>query len=677
MTIQDALIGRLNNCTARGEIRAQGETWRLLHDLILLSAGGGASGSARQIVFRPGVASDPTKDVYATFAEVYTRKQALDGLIDLVIDDSNAAAEVPSGTYDLTGCRLVAFAGDIGGNTLTLLDGADLQFLTGVSGFLLLQGNSATPCLTFGSPGLGERGPVFRLEKGASIGSLNAPMINWSLGGARSFYLLLDSYSTFGDFGSPVINLGDTGTLNVLIDDESVLADESIAGNVDSIVFETYTYGAGLPGSLSSFSGTENRFPLPNQPGAVFYVDPIGSDTRNDGSIERPFQTPLKAITWGAANTPGRFTVYLMPGAYDPFTIDTSIPFTNLTLEGFGNPEDVYILGGGIGIELRPGITEENAILGLTLRNLTIDANQCVVAEGLSAFSTNFLLEGLKIENCHLLASGFSAFTVQATKAGNVSAKDSSFDGDISLVNCGRGRWSNAVSNNLLTIDTDRLQVLPLSGVEPFDFVGCKLTDVELLTQAQATFDPGTKFVTMACQAIDNASPMTASFSGECSDTILFSNVDDPVNPPVFNADRCKCEAMAMSGFVVPTNPIVVFARGAVLAEDGGAVDIGENYHLDMRKSACDESKIFGDVSGNSACNRDVATGAIPAGAGHNALTFKDGGGSDLPFMPGASYVLATELDTAVAVAISAKSEAGFTVTKSGATAGRFAAILS
>lgn len=674
MTIQDALIGRLNKAQNEGELRNRGELWRLIHDLILQS--GSASGSARQIVWRPGVASVPALDVYETWAEVYARVQALDGLIDLVCDDSNAACLVPAGAYDLDGVRLVAFADDQGGNTVQLEDGCDVQFLRGLSGFLYLVGNSSTPCLSFGSPPLGQRGPVFRMEHGANMTTLTGPMILWELGGNRSFNLILEDLAFFGDFSLPVIDLGATGHMQVLVDDTSSFYDNSVSGAIDSIIFEFYTYGATLPGALSTFFGTETRTPFPSRPSGTFFVDPNGSDTRNDGTLARPFQTPDRALQEGIATTSGRFTVALLPGFYNGITIPTSPGLTHVTIEGLGSPSNVVVNGGGgSGLSLLPAPAEEDGIQNVTVRNITLDGDYAIRAEGLGPAASLFLDQGLNLENCILF--GASA-AISAIKCGKVNIRDTTSDGGMYFIQCGGGRCSNVVQNEFMLIEVDLTNAaLPINGVSPFYFIGCDLTDVNVDYQAKAIFDPSTTQEFLACQAVDNADPMFVQCEARIEFSALAANVDDPIiAPPRFNFDRCWCNNFECSGFVVPATNVEVSAESATFSGDGGFVSIGGRYTLHMRGAKFEHQLLSADPGGLSACARDRAYGSIPAGAGPNAITLQDFGGNPLPFPAGSSYTVCCETAAAVAVAISAKTVAGFTVTKAGATAGEYVAVL-
>lgn len=676
MTLTDALIGRLNKAQNEGELRNRGELWRLIHDLIVNGTASGGGGT-RQIVWRPGVASVPQLDVYATWAEVYARVQALDGLIDIVCDDSTAACVVPAGTYDMTGVRLVAYSTTIDGNTVSLDDGVDLQFLRGLSGTIFLVSNSTGPVLSFGTPQIGESGPIFRLEKGATIYSNTVPMIRWDLAGGRGLTVFLENFSTFGDTINPVLDLLETGAANFFIDFDSVLFDESVAGTVDAQLIEFYESGAGLPGLLSLFSGTVVRLPYPPVPIATYFVEPIvGSDTRNDGSEAMPFATPDRAIQEGITNSSGRFTVVLLAGSYGPITIPTAPGPSHLTIEGRGSPSNVIVNGGGgAGLSLLPAPVEEGGIRNVTVRNLTLDGDYAIRAEGLGASASFFLDEGLNIENCLLFGASAAIFAI---KCGKVNIRDTTSDGGMYFIQCGGGRWTNVVQNEFMLIEADLTNAaLPINGVFPFHFIGCDLTDVNVDYQAKAIFDPSTTQEFLACQAVDNADPMFVQCEARIEFSALAANVDDPITaPPRFNFDRCWCNNFECSGFVVPTTSVEVSAESATFSGDGGFVSIGGRYTLHMRGAKFQHNLLSADPGGLSACARDRAYGAIPAGAGPDAITLQDFGGSALPFPAGSSYTVLCETTAAVAVAISAKTVAGFTVTKAAATAGEYVAVL-
>lgn len=676
MTLTDALIGRLNKAQNEGELRNRGELWRLIHDLIVNGTASGGGGT-RQIVWRPGVASVPALDVYATWAEVYARVQALDGLIDIVCDDSTDVCVVPAGIYDMTGVRLVAYSTTIDGNTVSLADGVDLQFLRGLSGTIFLEGNSLSPCLSFGNPQVGEPGPVFWMNKGATIYSTTGPMILWELLGGRALTVFLDDFSTFGDTVTPVLDLGNNGGANFVVDFDSILFDESVVGGIDAQLIESYESGAGLPGTLSGFTGTEIRLPYPPVPIATYFVEPIvGHDTRNDGSEAMPFATPDRAIQAGIASSSGRFTVVLLPGSYNGITIPTAPGPSHLTIEGRGSPTDVIVSGGASpGLSLLPAPAEEGGIRNVTVRNLTLDGDYAIRAEAIGPAASLFLDEGLNVENCLLFGASAAIFAI---KCGKVNIRDTTSDGGMYFIQCGGGRWSNVVQNEFMLIEADLTNpALPTNGVSPFYFSGCDLTDVNVDYQAKAIFDPSTTQEYLACQAVDNADPMFVQCESRIEFSALAATVDDPITaPPRFNFDRCWCNNFECSGFVVPSTPVEVSAESATFSGDGGFVSIGGNFTLLMRGAKFEHDLLSADPGGLSACARDRAYGSIPAGAGPDAITLQDFGGSALPFPAGSDYAVCCETTAAVAVAIGAKTPAGFTVTKAGATAGQYVAIL-
>lgn len=128
------------------------------------------------VVFRPGGTAGG--NVYVTWAAVVAELAELDGPKVVYFDDSLAACEIPSGASD---CNGAVFAGDNQApltQAVTILEGAVITNLSGVTDGLDVGFSGTTPPITIGASG------KLRVDQGARLKCGGAgPLIRYSSGG--------------------------------------------------------------------------------------------------------------------------------------------------------------------------------------------------------------------------------------------------------------------------------------------------------------------------------------------------------------------------------------------------------------------------------------------------------------------------------------------------------------
>jgi hypothetical protein len=225
----------------------------------------GSSGAPSAIIFRPGVAT--AAPAFETWAEIQTAIAAADDAVVVYVDSSNAAAHVTADTGTTSCAGAVVLAGFTQGqnndsgalaNILTIDDGATLDRLRGITGFLEVVCNSRTAdSLTFTQTAtdfdtlLISFGGQLRMASTATIPAIQTTGV---LG------ITLFGLVTFGTPGGshPVVNVADGATLQIAAYSTANVTAASIEGTAAAVLSYLHDDTNPLP-TFASFLGSLNE----------------------------------------------------------------------------------------------------------------------------------------------------------------------------------------------------------------------------------------------------------------------------------------------------------------------------------------------------------------------------------------------------------------------------------
>lgn len=621
---------------------------------------------------------NPSGNVFATWESLYAVLVTIKGFRIIAIDPTlNPIAQVPPSVtpYDLEGVVIQGLSSQIA-PTLNIQNGATLQNVLTFRKLFVVgnrASNVAPPALTLiPTPSLGGGGPPLILFETAFLGTNTAfpPLV--VDGGVTPFAVVeLRGGGTLGDRSNPlpiwpVVRAQNGVQLQVVGFDQASVLDNFASGDPMSAVYCSYSDDCAIIPSAkpSGLPGPYFQQALNFQPLFVLYADDtFGNDEIGNGTVRRPFQTIARCLEYGRLNNAENLTIYLFPGVYAGASVLlTNTPLQRLTIEGQGNGVRggaVTINGAPNGIEVVPtDQTEADQFVSLVLRNLLIQSPQVgILATDFTVNPTNFLNEGLVIDNCQIQGD-FEAISL--FKVGRVDAFDS-LVGQATMDQCAGQRWCNVESAAQLTINTDRDNAMPFNSDVDMLFLGCRFFGIELTAQAHASFDKS-----CSCDQIGTAS--LAQSAGGFNPQVRFHGTTDSaqintaataggaVEPPIYDLDDSTIVDLTIVDLASPTPPEVT-ARHATLAQGLGSISVSGNVNLNAKKADFPEASVA--VAGGATVDSDTRSASSVTAVGAVAVAFP------FPFPAGASYNVLAEGDAPVSVGITAKTGAGFDQTGS------------
>ena len=214
--------------------------------------GGGTSGGGNQIVYKPGGVS--SGNVYATWAEVLTAFDALDGIVDIILDDS-AAAEYPSAPLHAVRATVSKDFGyrarfwslrssNTGIVPLWINSGVQLKNIVSFDRIALGSDNGATPGIVIESSAVVTLSHCSFLEAGVILGVANdctIECISTEIGGGATH---------------ASIDLGATTGCKIKLSEGSLFKAKSIKGSAGSV--SVISYGATVTESQADYAGTDS-----------------------------------------------------------------------------------------------------------------------------------------------------------------------------------------------------------------------------------------------------------------------------------------------------------------------------------------------------------------------------------------------------------------------------------
>lgn len=358
----------------------------------LLEWASGVDGAAPYVfVWRPGEPS-PGKNVFASFTALYAALVATQGERLVVVDTSLAPAVVPAGAFNFQGVTVQGYRQAQPPTAVTLSDGAEL---IDPLGFIRLQVQTQTTgpgqiLFTPSNPNLG-------LESASIVALTPFAPIQYPAVGSPGLQIRLRLGGTLGDGANPVLDLGATGNALVFVDNTGQLSNDSVSGSPGSSLVLVYPDGAGLPQSLTGYTGTLIKSPLPELVANVIHVATNGNDFSGDGSEQRPFATVQHALDVSGDNT----VIKVAPGIYPAAIVPTTPPRANLAIEGSGYCV-IGSLADPIGLDLSADATSANAISSFRLSNLVLRGQTGLRVDDSNPVGDDFLQSGLFIQGCSL-----------------------------------------------------------------------------------------------------------------------------------------------------------------------------------------------------------------------------------------------------------------------------------
>lgn len=421
----------------------------------LLEWASGVEGGAPYVfVWRPGEPS-PGKNVFASFTALYAALVATQGERLVVVDTSLAPAVIPAGTFNFQGVTLQGYRQAQPPTTVTLANGAAL---VDPLGFVRLQVQTQTTgpgqiLFTPSNPNLG-------LESASIVALTPFAPIQYPAVGSPGLQIGLRLGGTLGDGANPVLDLGATGNALVFVDNTGQLSNDSVSGSPGSSLVLVYPDGAGLPQSLTGYTGTLIKSPLPELVANVIYVATNGNDFSGDGSEQRPFLTLQHALNQSSDDT----TIILAPGLYPAATVPVTPPRANLSIEGRGRCV-VGTFADAYGLALLADATSANTISSFRLSNLVLRGEVGLRVDDSNLFGDNFLQEGLFVENC-VLEGGIAGCSI--ARPGSLFFRGNTLNGVANFSQLGQGTVSGNYFNGEANVSFDSGQPFPALGTQVY-----------------------------------------------------------------------------------------------------------------------------------------------------------------------------------------------------------------
>ena len=335
-------------------------------------------------VFQPG--GTARQNVYTSWASLYAALSLVEGLVDVVFDNTHGSCTIPAGTYSLDN---VVFQGPLNILTssplvVTLADGCVFTSFPTISNIIELHTVSSSPILNVTN---GEVVVISMLLGAALTNSAGAAMIDVAAGGQA--IISMGDYTTItGATGFPVIKGHGTSTLGLALAAGAVFASNSVAGDASTslqvqITVPSARYSETQANFAGSLSVSQNTFIYGSASGIVQVNGQAAAGTYNfnlpttagsSGQVLTSAGGAASPMTWTTPTTGTVTTVSVVSanGLAGTVATATSTPAITLSttinspvLSGNGTAiAAATTTGSGSTVVLASGPTMTNPIVG-------------------------------------------------------------------------------------------------------------------------------------------------------------------------------------------------------------------------------------------------------------------------------------------------------------------------